>query len=207
MIYTDGQHLIAESIGELHKFAKYIGMKREWFQDHPEHPHYDLIGERIKSKAERLGATKVSKKTLLLMSKELRRKMNFEIEHHIIYQAAKEHKTNIRILSTICVFLGQVFPLNKEENYATLNISNQKEIVLGSFENDEFMIIAFFHELGHVACEHYKTINPTNRYEIEKEAWKKGFELALSKGITFSFKAFRFAVECLKTYNPVPQTT
>jgi hypothetical protein len=27
---------------ELHAMAQLIGLKREWFQDHPRHPHYDL---------------------------------------------------------------------------------------------------------------------------------------------------------------------
>ena len=39
----------------LHEFAKKIGMKREWFQDHPRHPHYDLTPSR-RDKALKLGA-------------------------------------------------------------------------------------------------------------------------------------------------------
>ncbi len=34
------------SIDALHAFAKRIGMKRIWFQDHPRHPHYDLTAKR-----------------------------------------------------------------------------------------------------------------------------------------------------------------
>jgi len=33
---TDG------GLEELHAFAALIGLKREWFQDHPRVPHYDL---------------------------------------------------------------------------------------------------------------------------------------------------------------------
>lgn len=33
-------------IESLHEFAKRIGMKREWFQDHPLAPHYDLSPAR-----------------------------------------------------------------------------------------------------------------------------------------------------------------
>lgn len=29
---------------ELHTMAKRIGLKREWFQDRPKFPHYDLTG-------------------------------------------------------------------------------------------------------------------------------------------------------------------
>lgn len=33
-------------IEELHAFAAMIGMKRRWFQEHPRHPHYDLVPGR-----------------------------------------------------------------------------------------------------------------------------------------------------------------
>ena len=35
MLYTDGIHLIGDSLKELHDFAKFLGLKREWFQYHP----------------------------------------------------------------------------------------------------------------------------------------------------------------------------
>ncbi len=35
-------HMVADTLDELHTFAAGIGLKREWFQDHPDHPHYDL---------------------------------------------------------------------------------------------------------------------------------------------------------------------
>ena len=44
---------------ELHEFAKRIGMKRHWFQDHPLHPHYDLTAG-MRAKAIRAGAIPVS---------------------------------------------------------------------------------------------------------------------------------------------------
>ncbi len=48
-VYTDGTHLIASSTDELHAFAKKIGLKREWFQDH-RIPHYDLMrGKKLKA--------------------------------------------------------------------------------------------------------------------------------------------------------------
>ena len=43
MIYTDGTHLVADTLTELHKFARIIGMKREWFQS-GRLPHYDIWG-------------------------------------------------------------------------------------------------------------------------------------------------------------------
>lgn len=41
---------VGDDIEELHQFAERIGLKREWFQDHPTHPHYDLrLSKRIRA--------------------------------------------------------------------------------------------------------------------------------------------------------------
>lgn len=57
---TDGQ------IEELHRFAAAIGLKRNWFQDHPKVPHYDLRpGKR--SMALTQGATPVTSKELFML--------------------------------------------------------------------------------------------------------------------------------------------
>lgn len=42
MVYTDGIHLIADTLDELHKFAKQIGLNKCWFENHRK-PHYDLM--------------------------------------------------------------------------------------------------------------------------------------------------------------------
>lgn len=39
-------HLIADTVDELHQFAKQIGMRRSWFQDDRRLPHYDLTENR-----------------------------------------------------------------------------------------------------------------------------------------------------------------
>jgi len=65
MILTDGFHLISDtSLAELHKFARKIKLKPEWFQDHPRHPHYDLTTHRAVYRAVEAGAKVVSKKEL-----------------------------------------------------------------------------------------------------------------------------------------------
>jgi Protein of unknown function (DUF4031) len=43
--WTGGGHLQADTLGDLHAFARKIGLKREWFQDRPSRPeraHYDV---------------------------------------------------------------------------------------------------------------------------------------------------------------------
>lgn len=43
-------HMFADNLDELHAFAKRIGLKRTWFQDHRLLPHYDLTAN-MRSKA------------------------------------------------------------------------------------------------------------------------------------------------------------
>jgi len=41
-------HLLSDEVDltELHRIAQAGGMKRRWFQDHPDHPHYDIAASR-----------------------------------------------------------------------------------------------------------------------------------------------------------------
>jgi tRNA G46 methylase TrmB len=66
MIITDGTHLVStESEEELHRFALGMGLKREWYQNHARHPHYDLTTDKAALRAYRKGAKKVSPLTVL----------------------------------------------------------------------------------------------------------------------------------------------
>ena len=71
MIITDGLHLVSTvSEDELHEFAKKIGLRREWYQCHAQHPkrkrpHYDLTTESAVNRAIRVGAKLVSGKYLI----------------------------------------------------------------------------------------------------------------------------------------------
>ncbi len=48
-------HMYADTLEELHAMAQAIGMKREWFQNDADHPHYDLVPAR-RIRAVELGA-------------------------------------------------------------------------------------------------------------------------------------------------------
>lgn len=50
IIYTDGVHIMCRDLSTLHEFAQSVGLRREWFQDHPVHPHYDIITSRMRRK-------------------------------------------------------------------------------------------------------------------------------------------------------------
>ena len=70
MVYTDKIHLVADSLEELHDFATHIGLKRDWFQNHSRHPHYDLWGSRLKSALNR-GAVVVNSKEIVRISRRM----------------------------------------------------------------------------------------------------------------------------------------
>ncbi len=57
--WTEGCHMYADTIEELHKFADRLGMRREWFQDKIL-KHYDLNAQR-RARAICLGATPVDR--------------------------------------------------------------------------------------------------------------------------------------------------
>lgn len=54
-------HLVADTVDELHAFAKRIGMRREWFQSSRRGmPHYDLTRGR-RQKAVKAGAIELTR--------------------------------------------------------------------------------------------------------------------------------------------------
>lgn len=69
-VYTDGTHLIADTVDELHVFALIIGLKVNWFQPHPKHPHYDITSKAIKQRAINNGAILVTSKDIINIFKK-----------------------------------------------------------------------------------------------------------------------------------------
>jgi hypothetical protein len=72
IFYDQIGHLVSDtSLEELHRFASKLGLRREWFQAHQKHPHYDLTTERAKRRAKTLGAKLVRPREILKMSQRL----------------------------------------------------------------------------------------------------------------------------------------
>ncbi len=73
--FKDGScHLTTDGpLEELHAFAKRLGLKRQWFQDHPLAPHYDLNASR-REFALLLGAVFVPARRQALARREARKK-------------------------------------------------------------------------------------------------------------------------------------
>lgn len=58
-------HLVSDtSLEELHAFARRIGLRASWFQHRGRIPHYDLTSWRMRRRAMRAGAEKVSAREL-----------------------------------------------------------------------------------------------------------------------------------------------
>ena len=56
--------LTPEGLEELHAMADVLGLRREWFENHPVHPHYDLP-PHLREEAIRLGAQAVTSREML----------------------------------------------------------------------------------------------------------------------------------------------
>jgi hypothetical protein len=66
ILIDDTGHLASTtSWEELHTFARMIGLRREWFQEHPRHQHYDCTAEWRRRKARECGAVLVPTRVML----------------------------------------------------------------------------------------------------------------------------------------------
>lgn len=57
-------HMMSKDLERLHAVAAEIGLKREWFQAHSNHPHYDLTPKR-RIMALKAGAVEISSREML----------------------------------------------------------------------------------------------------------------------------------------------
>ncbi|WP_018306318.1 DUF4031 domain-containing protein [Desulfitobacterium hafniense] len=71
MIYIDKSgHLVSPDLGELHQFARRLGLRRSWFQEHnPKWPHYDVTSETLRQRAVEMGAVMVGSREIVRMLK------------------------------------------------------------------------------------------------------------------------------------------
>ncbi|HIE1649692.1 TPA: DUF4031 domain-containing protein [Burkholderia cenocepacia] len=64
-------HLVADSLDELHRFAKSLGLRRGWFQAQASLPHYDVTVE-VRDVALSRGAMQADRRTLVLHGRRLK---------------------------------------------------------------------------------------------------------------------------------------
>lgn len=68
-------HMVADSLDELHAFARQLRLKDEWFQHRTLYPHYDVT-QSVKARAIELGAQICDKRTVVSRAKALRIELN-----------------------------------------------------------------------------------------------------------------------------------
>ncbi|WP_350260162.1 DUF4031 domain-containing protein [Stenotrophomonas riyadhensis] len=68
-------HMAADSLEELHSFARRLGLKRSWFQENCRYPHYDITME-IRDNALKLGAIDSDRPTIINRCKVLKRELS-----------------------------------------------------------------------------------------------------------------------------------
>lgn len=79
-------HMIADTLDELHTMADAIGLQRRWFQDSASFPHYDVCLE-YKAKAHALGAIDVvTRRRFALIMRAIRG----EVDQVILIEEGRE---------------------------------------------------------------------------------------------------------------------
>jgi hypothetical protein len=80
-VYVDGAsnpygrmkmcHMVADTLEELHAMADAIGIQRRWFQNDPDHPHYD-IAQSKRALAVQHGAVEITSRQLVELIRKQR---------------------------------------------------------------------------------------------------------------------------------------
>lgn len=68
-------HMWSDNLNELHSMASKIGLRRNWFQDRPNFPHYDLVPTK-RELAVQNGAVELDVRELVKLAAEHYRKLN-----------------------------------------------------------------------------------------------------------------------------------
>lgn len=68
-------HLVADTVEELHEFAKKLGMQKAWFQLDASYPHYDITVES-RVRALEFGAIEGSRIQIITCAQKLKVQLN-----------------------------------------------------------------------------------------------------------------------------------
>lgn len=70
-------HLVADTLPELHAFARRLGLRTAWFQAKSAYPHYDVTVS-VRDRALTMGATLGDRETIISRAKLLKRELKSE---------------------------------------------------------------------------------------------------------------------------------
>ena len=74
-------HLVADSLDELHKTARQLGLQRKWFQHSASYPHYDITIE-TRQIALSKGAIEGSRREIIKCAQALKAQLLLEMAYH-----------------------------------------------------------------------------------------------------------------------------
>ncbi|WP_037025257.1 DUF4031 domain-containing protein [Cupriavidus sp. GA3-3] len=75
-------HLVADTLEELHSFARVLGLRRAWFQAQASLPHYDVTVE-TRTVALSRGAHVVDRRTLVHVGRQLKQELAGQVEQQM----------------------------------------------------------------------------------------------------------------------------
>ncbi len=71
VVYDRLGHLRADTLNELHEFARTLGLRRAWFQGRASRfPHYDLTTTNARRRAKAAGAIEISVRDMVRQHQE-----------------------------------------------------------------------------------------------------------------------------------------
>ena len=85
---------------------------------------------------------------------------------------------------------------NGTDSYRNHSYIAGRDIELGVYDDEELKVASFFHEIGHIKVpwEFIQSVDYRTP-DVEREAWRIGFDLACNYGVTFSQKTHDWSEE------------
>jgi hypothetical protein len=72
-------HLVADTLPELHAFARQLGLRESWFQSKSAYPHYDVTLS-VRNRALTLGANMGDRQTIISCARLLKYELGSETQ-------------------------------------------------------------------------------------------------------------------------------
>lgn len=109
------------------------------------------------------------------------------------------------LINNLAIKYGVVRQFDDSLNHRSRMVGGDPmTIILGHYDDEELMLISFFHELGHclVGKNNYEFATKWNynKMMIELECWNIGLEEARKNNILFTDKAVAWGLEQVLTY-------
>lgn len=103
-----------------------------------------------------------------------------------------------KIINNIALEFGLKIIMIDDKNQS---FCADRNIYIGQYDNEEFKLISFFHEIGHtLISQSFIKLCNFNTLLIEIECWNIGIKKALERKIFFSDEAIQWGLQQSLTY-------